>query len=541
MAQQGTFKKSLSTLDLTFLGLGAIIGSGWLFASQAGAQLAGSDAWMAWIFGAIAVALIGLVYAEMGSAMPRSGGIIRYPEYTHGSLVSFIMGFASLLAYSSVAGIEVEAVRGYAQFWWPALGTAAGGPTAIGIVVQILLLVVFFLLNFWSVNIFGKVNSFVTAIKFIVPTLTLIILFTQIKVSNFHVGGANPGGLHGVAQAISTAGIVFAFLGFRQAIDFAGEAKNPQRSVPRAVISAIAIGAVVYVLLQLSFIGSVPASQLHGGWGGVSFKSPFAGLATVLGFGWLANILLIDAVISPAGTGNIYLSSTARVVYAWSKTGTFFRVFAKIDPRSGVPRAALILTFLLSIIWTLPVKFQAWDGLVSAVTSATVMTYLIGPVSAAALRRTAPNMVRPFRLAGMRIIAPLAFMVASCIVYWAGWATDSLLIYLIAIAIVVYALYFSFVDRTSVWHNQFRTEFGSGVWLIVYYVFIYLMSRYGTFGPSSVKNPAIGAPWDTVIVALGGLVFYYWGVASALKTPRITEDEDSTADADVVGSTTMGM
>lgn len=519
MAQQGGFKKRLGLLDLTFLGLGAIIGSGWLFASRTGATMAGSDAWIAWVLGAIAVMLIGLVYAELGGALPRAGGIIRYPEYSHGSLLGYVMGFASLLAYSSVAGIEVEAVRGYATYWAPGLTNASGGPTASGWVLQLGLLVIFFLLNYWSVNVFGKVNSVVTAIKFIVPALALIILLTQFHVHNLSVAGASPGGFHGVANAISTAGIVFAFLGFRQAIDFAGEAKNPQRDVPRAVILSIVIGAIVYILLQIAFLGAVPASSLTNGWANIGFaKSPFADLAKALGMIWLANILLVDAVISPAGTGNIYLSSTSRVVFAWAKNGVFYSIFQKVDPRTGVPRSALWLTFILSAIWIMPLHFQAWNGLVGAVTSATVMTYIFGPVSAAALRRTGANLHRPFRLPGMGIIAPLAFVAASCIVYWSGWSIDELLIGLILGSLI---LYFAFMDKTPETRARLGTDLKAGGWVIVYYLFIGVLSKYGTFGGSG----AIKAPWDTIIVAVGGLVCYYWGVASALPQPRIDSDD----------------
>lgn len=322
--------------------------------------MAGADAWIAWVFGAVAVLLIGLVYAELGAALPRAGGFVRYPDFTHGSLVGYMIGFASMLAYSSVAGIEVEAVRGYAQYWWPALGDPSGGPTMLGIIVQIALLVFFFLLNYWSVNIFGKTNTIITFLKFAVPLLTIILLLTQANWGNFSVGGAVPGGLHGIAKAVASGGIVFAFLGFRQAVDFGAEAKNPQRDIPLAIILAVLLGAVIYVLLQIAFVAAVPASELGNGWAGIHFKSPFAGLATAIGLGWLANLLLIDAVISPAGTGNIYLSGTARTLFAWAKNGYFYSIFQKVDPRTGVPRGALWLTLILSALWTLPVQFKMW-------------------------------------------------------------------------------------------------------------------------------------------------------------------------------------
>ncbi|KPV44338.1 APC family permease [Alicyclobacillus ferrooxydans] len=513
---EGKLKRQLGFLDLTFLGLGAIIGSGWLFASQGGAQLAGPTAWVAWVIGAVAVGLIGLVYAELSGALPRAGGIIRYPDYSHGPIVGFLMGIAALVAYSSVAGIEAEAMRGYAQTWWKALGTSTGGITTLGWFVQFILLIVFFLINYWSVNIFGKVNSVVTAIKFIVPLLTIIVLLTHVHGANFsNTKGA--GGFTGIESAVSTAGIIFAFLGFRQAVDFAGEAKNPQKNVPLAIITAIAIGAVLYILLQITFIGALTPGSLSGGWAALNYKSPFADLARALGMAWLANVLFADAVLSPSGTGNIYLSSTARVIFAWARTGTFFKVFSRVSPKNGVPRPALWLAFILSVFWTLP--FPTWGALVGVVSSATVMTYIIGPISAAALRRTASGIHRPFRLGGMGVIAPIAFIVASLIIYWTGWKIDSWLIGLQLAAFVLYLIINKVMPSENIALGQ---QIKSTSWLIVYYIVMFLVSKFGdkAFGGCG----ALKTPVDQIIVVVIALIAYYWGVAAALPKANITEE-----------------
>lgn len=539
VATQGKFKRTLTLLDLTFLGLGAIIGSGWLFASLYGAQDAGSKAWIAWIFGAVAVMLIGLVYAELGAAWPRAGGVVRYPEYSHGSMVGFFTGFAYLLATSSVAGIEAAAVRTYASYYIPALSVGGHGPnagnyTAWGLVVEIGFLVLFFLVNYWSVNIFGKINSVVTAAKFVLPVLTLVLLLTHLHGHNFSVGGASPGGLHGLFTAVASAGIVFAFLGFRQPIEFAGEAKNPQRTVPLAIVLSVGIGAVLYVLLQIAFIGAVPASHLAKGWAAVNFTSPFANVALLLGFGWLATLLFADAVLSPAGTGNIYLSSTARMSYAWAKNGYFYRIFSHVDRRTGLPRPALILAFILAIIWILPDNFRSWSGLVGAVTSATVLTYIFGPVTLTALRKSAADHPRPFKLGGSGIIAPLAFVTGTWIVYWSGWGVDHLLILMTLGSLV---LYFAFMERDEASMARVKRDWKAAIWVIAYYLFIGVITYLGSFGP--LKHPVIPGPYiDSLVVAVAALIFYYWGVASALPQALVTsdpEEEDAVLEAGEIG------
>ncbi|MGA9172639.1 MAG: APC family permease [Thermoactinomyces sp.] len=526
---EGTFKKKLNWIDLTFLGLGSIIGSGWLMASMNGAKYAGSIAWVAWVGGAIAVLLIGLVYGELAAALPRAGGFVRYPEYTHGSLVGFLSGMASLLAYSSVAGIEVEAVVSHASYYWPALMGSAG-PSLMGRTIEILLLLLFFLLNYWSVNVFGKINTIITFFKFVVPSVTIITLFFFFKGANFATVGAVPGGAEGVFTAISGGGIVFAFLGFRQAVDFGAEAKNPQRDIPRAIIMAVALGTIVYILLQVTFLGAVPSNALASGWGHVadfmpkSANYPFVWIAGSLGLSWLSTLLLVDAVISPAGTGNIYLSGTGRVLYAWAKNRHFYSWFAKVDPRTGVPRAALWLSFLLAIAWILPPSTDTWSKLVDAVTSATVMTYMIGPISMTSMRKTMPNMKRPFTLKGGSVLSPLAFIAATCIIYWAGWTTDSMLIGLTLGSLV---LYFAFIDKDESTRASLKQAWKSGAWLVVYYIFILVMSYIGSFGP--MKSPWIPGQWDTVVVVIGSIILFYWGVNSALPKPSFETDTEGEA------------
>src|SRR5699024_5670939 len=124
--------KNLNLADLFFLGIGSIIGSGWLFGAQKAASTAGTLSLISWFIGAGLIILVALVYAELGAALPRAGGFVRYPNYSHGSFLGFLIGFFCLIAYSAVIATEVEAVRGYAQYWWPALEGTGGGPSTIG-------------------------------------------------------------------------------------------------------------------------------------------------------------------------------------------------------------------------------------------------------------------------------------------------------------------------------------------------------------------------------------------------------------------------
>jgi amino acid transporter len=118
MSGQGKFKKQLSLIDLTFIGLGAIFGSGWLFAASHVSAIAGPAGIFSWLLGGFAVLLLGIVYCELGAALPRAGGVVRYPVYSHGPLLGYLMGFITLIAFSSLVAIEVVASRQYAAAWF---------------------------------------------------------------------------------------------------------------------------------------------------------------------------------------------------------------------------------------------------------------------------------------------------------------------------------------------------------------------------------------------------------------------------------------
>jgi amino acid transporter len=163
MHHSGNFKKTMSLLDLILIGLGAIFGSAWLFAVSSVASKAGPSGFISWVIGGLIILLIGLVYAELGAALPRTGGILRYPVYSHGPLVGYLISFITIVAYSSLISIEVTAVRQYIAYWLPGLTKAnSQSPTVIGWLVQFLLLLAFFLLNYWSVNTFAKSNRIIS-------------------------------------------------------------------------------------------------------------------------------------------------------------------------------------------------------------------------------------------------------------------------------------------------------------------------------------------------------------------------------------------
>lgn len=510
MSGQGKFHKQLSLTDLTLIGLGAIFGSGWLFAASHVSALAGPAGILSWLIGGAAVLSLGLVYCELGAALPRAGGVVRYPVFSHGPLLGYLIGFITLIAFSSLIAIEIVACRQYASAWFPWLTVpGTSNPTVLGWLAQLALLTVFFLLNYYSVKTFARSNNIISIFKFIVPLLVIVVLLSYFKPGNITDHGFAPFGFSGVEAAVSAGGIIFAYLGLTPIISVASEVRNPQRNIPIALLLSIFLSTIIYVLLQVAFLGSIPSAMLADGWSGISkmFSLPFHDIALVLGIGWLAVLVVSDAVISPSGTGNIYMNATPRVIYGWARGGTFFEVFTKIEEKSGIPRPALWLTFALSIFWTLP--FPSWEALIQVVSAALVLSYAVAPISVAALRRNAPDLPRPFFVRGFAVLGPLSFIVAVLIVYWSGWKTVS---WLLGLQIFLFAVYVGWKLASPLRRGSLAQEVYSSLWLIALYALLIVASWLGTFGGQGI----VQHPWDVLMVSLIGLVIYYWGAGTGL-------------------------
>jgi amino acid transporter len=365
---------------------------------------------------------------------------------------------------------------------------------------------------------FSKVNSAITWWKVAIPVFAIIVLLFKFHGSNFGAGGGfMPYGVKALFGAIPSAGIIFSYLGFEQADQLAGEIKNPQRNLPRAIIGAVLIGVTIYVLLQVAFIGALPASQLTHGFAHISnaniLTGPFAGLAGLVGLGWLATILRIDAFISPSGTGLIYVTSTSRVSYGLARNRYFPQIFQRVDSR-GVPWISLLLAFVAGLFFLLP--FPSWHALVGLVTSASVLMYAGAPLSMGAFRGQVPEADRPYRMPGAVWLAPVAFIIANLIIYWSGFEVIWKLGVVLVIGYVLVGVSMAFDKERP------PLDWKSAQWLPVYLIGMGIISWQGQYSGGAVAAPLntghIAFWWDMALVAGFSLVIYYW--AQAVKLPR---------------------
>jgi amino acid transporter len=514
-------KREMGFVGATWASETSIIGSGWLFGALFAAQAAGTAALLGWVIGGVAVIFLALVHAELGGMYPVSGGTARFPHLAYGSIAGISFGFFSWVQAITVAPIECFAVMQYASYYWHGLFdvNAAGGKgnvTGLGFAMTVVLLLIFTALNFLGMKTFNKVNAGITWWKVAIPVLAIIVLLFKFHPSNFGAGGGfMPYGVKALFAAIPSAGIVFAYLGFEQADQLAAEIKNPQRNLPRAILLAVFIGIIIYVMLQVAFIGALPPSQLTHGFAKISdpniLAGPFAGLAGLVGLAWLAVILRIDAFVSPFGTGLIYNTSSSRVGYGLGRNRYFPQVMTKVD-RNGVPWISLIVAFVAGLFFLLP--FPSWHSLVSLVTGASVLMYAGAPLAMGAFRRQVPEANRPYRVPAGGVISPLAFIIANLLIYWSGLETIWKLGVVIVIGYVLIGVFMAF-DQ-----NRPPLDWKSATWLPVYLIGMGIISWQGQFSGGAVAAPVntnnIPFWWDMVIVAAFSLVIYYWALATRL-------------------------
>jgi len=352
--------------------------------------------------------------------------------------------------------------------------------------------------------------------KIAIPVFAIIVLLFKFHGSNFSPpGGFAPDGVKGVLNAISASGIVFALLGFEQADQLAAEAKNPQRDLPRAIIAAMIIGTIIYLMLQIVFIGAMPASQLTHGFAGIKntniINGPFAGLAGVIALGWLAFILRVDAVISPGGTGLIYTTSTSRVSYGLARNKYFPPIFGKTDAR-GVPWFGLVFAFIVGLLVFLP--FPSWNKLVGFVTDASVLMYAGAPLALASFRKQVPEASRPYRMPAATVLAPVAFVVANLIIYWSGFET----VWRLGVAIVLGYVLIGITMALE--KDKPAPNLKSAQWLPVYLIGMGIISWQGGFG--SGENH-LKLWYDIIVVAVFSLVIYYWAVSARLSREEMLD------------------
>jgi amino acid transporter len=479
MAGPTKLRRDAGVIGLLYASLGSIIGSGWLFGALHASVQAGPRSVFSWMIGGAAILFLAFVFAELSTMFPNSGALVHMTHVSHGDLTGKIWTWILFLAFVSVPPVEVSAVLTYANNYLPGLiHPHSGLMTGVGTAWAAVLLAGVVALNFLAVRWVIAINSAATWWKLIIPIATIVILM----VYSFHphnlVAHVHSTPVRGVFTAVATAGIVFSFFGFQQAIALAGETRNPSRYVPIALISSVLIGMLIYVGLQVSFITALNPRDISAGWAHLHFTGmfgPLAAIAVGVGAVWWAVLLYVDAIISPLGTAFIYVTASPRIIMAAGEMGNAPKHVTRLSGQ-GVPWIGLIVTYCVGVLFFFP--FPSWQKLVSAVSLITVLSYSIGPIILMSLRTALPDATRPFRLSAANIVAPIAFIASNWMIYWTGYSVAQWMFGAVFVYIVAYLLWYFVVRRRPLRDLGLRQAW----WTVPYFAGMWLISYLGPSG-----------------------------------------------------------
>jgi basic amino acid/polyamine antiporter, APA family len=429
-------KRSIGLLDLTALGLGAIIGTGIFVILGEAIGDSGPAIVISFILAAVTCAFSALSYSELASSIPVSGSAYTYAYATLGELVAWIIGWDLILEY----GVSVAAVAvGWGQYlnslldslFGVTLPNALSEPPGDGGTVN--LPAAFLVLAVTALLIVGiresaRANTIMVLVKLVVLLLFLALAFTAFKSDN--LTPFSPNGFHGITTA--AAAIFFAYIGFDAVSTSGEEVVKPSRNLPLAIIGSLAIATLLYIAVAIAATGAYPWEKLEG---------QEAPLATVLsegvGTSWGSGLIAVGALVAITSVVLTILYGQTRIMYAMSRDGLVPPLFSKISARQTPALATAVFGVLIAILAaTVPL-----DVIFELVNIGTLFAFVIVNVGVIILRRTKPDMERGFKVPLVPIVPLIGAALCIYLMKQLTFETWARFVIWLAVGLVIYFLY----------------------------------------------------------------------------------------------------
>ena len=433
-ADGGTLRRAVGLLDLTALGIGAVIGTGIFVILGEAIGDSGPAIILSFALAGLTCMFSALSYAELSSTIPVSGSAYTYAYATMGELLAWIIGWDLILEY----GVSIAAVAvGWGQYLSDLLDTLFGitlpdaitsAPAEGGVVnlFAVVLIAGVSLLLMAGVRESARTNSVMVVIK-----LAIVVLFIVLAFTGFHSGNLSPFTPHGFDGIVTAGSVVFfAYIGF-DAISTSGEeTRNPGRDLPIAIIGSLTICTILYILVSLTASAAVPFERLNGQ------EAPLAFALRQLNFTWAANLISFGALIAITSVVLTVLYGQTRIMFAMSRDGLVPRGLSRLSSRQTPVRITLLFMVLSSLIGA----FVSLDEIAKLVNIGTLFAFIITNIGVIVLRRTRPDLDRSFRVPFVPVFpligAALAlflmkYLEAATWYRFAGWLLIGLVIYFI--------------------------------------------------------------------------------------------------------------
>ncbi|NLG22471.1 MAG: amino acid permease [Actinomycetales bacterium] len=432
-------QRKLGTFTLMLFGVGATVGTGIFFVMQEATPDAGPAVVVAFIVAGLAAGLSAICYAELASAIPVSGSTYSYAYHSMGELVAMIIAACVLLEYGVAASAVAVGWSGYfneltgSLLGWQLPDSLSYSPipfedntTGIINLPAVVLVFLCMLLLIRGVTESARANTIMVLIKLGVLLMFVIIAFTAFEADRFdNFWAAGPAGVSAAAATI-----FFSFIGL-DAVSTAGEeVRNPQTALPRAIMGALLVVVTVYVLVAISSVGAQPLED---------FSSPeqqSAGLSVILGNitgnSTAGTILAAGAVISIFSVTLVTLYGQTRILFAMGRDRMLPHKFSAVNPRTLTPN---FNTIVVAVVVSLIAGFVPADYLWDTVSIGTLGAFITVAIGVLVLRRTNPDLERPFRVPGYPVTPVLTIVL--CVYVLSGLQLFTWVVFLTWLAVVI--------------------------------------------------------------------------------------------------------
>lgn len=458
-------KRNLTATNLVTLGIGAIVGTGiFVITGQAAAMYAGPALTISFLISAIGCVMAGLCYAEYAAMIPVSGGVYSYSYTTMGEVLAWFVGWILVLEYlfacSSVAvgwsGYMLSLLDGWGITFPESISGATFDHLKDGSWVwtgKIINFPAVFIIGIVSAFLLGGirqsawVNNIIVVIKVSVILLFIGFGLSYIDTSNWvpyipeNTGEFGHFGISGILRGAAV--VFYAYLGFDALSTAAGEAKNPQKDMPKGILISLLICALLYIAVTLVLTGIVNYTELN-------VDAPIALAIDRAGSGlaWLSPFIKLGAIAGLSSVILVMMLGQSRIYYSISKDGLLPKVFSKVHSKHGIPQNATVFASIVTAIIAGLFPLHVLSELVSI---GTLMAFSIVCISIIILRRTQPNLKRPFKTPFVPLIPLLGAAICIMQMLFLPWSTW---LRLIGWTVLGFIIYFTYGIKHSKLNNK---------------------------------------------------------------------------------------
>jgi basic amino acid/polyamine antiporter, APA family len=435
---EGTrLRRAVGALDLTALGIGAIIGTGIFVIIGEAIALSGPAIVISFVLAGVTCVFSALAYAELASALPVSGSAYTYAYATMGEVLAWIIGWDLILEYGvAVAAVAVgwgayfvellDSVFGVTLSESISLPPGEGGDVNIPALVLVLAVAAVLISG---VRQSARSNTVMVVTKLLVLLFFIAVAFSAFDGDNF--SNFAPNGFDGIEEAAAL--IFFAYIGFDAVSTGSEETRRPQRDLPIAIVGSLIIATVLYILVAVAAVGALPADQLAGQ------DAPLAvALSEGAGIDWGADIVTVGALVAITSVVLTMLYGQTRVAFSMCRDGLLPERLAEVWERTRTP---VILTLVFAVPASLLAAFVPLSDIAELVNIGTLFAFLIVNIAVIWLRRTKPDMERGFRVPGVPVVPLIG--AALCVYLMAKLPGETWLRFAIWLAVgaVIYVVY----------------------------------------------------------------------------------------------------